>query len=302
MAARDFKPSTFDIYCRRSGRWKLHSCFLNEEGEEALAAAKKIDQDGGFDGVRLMTTKFGGSGRGAVEVLVWSSPKLERELFKPKASRRKILPKPEPADERDLPQPVRRAAVSRPRAPARHPAPKPPEKQGPDIQGTVTILFTDIVGSTRMTQERGDQGAQKVLHVHNSLVRAALAKYGGREVKHTGDGIMAVFGRATGAIEAARKIQFDVARHNAASDKTPFEIRIGLNAGEPVSEDGDFFGTAVQIAARVCDKARATQILATEAVKGLTAGHGVTMAPGGRFALKGIEGEVTLYDVEWGKS
>ena len=111
-----------------------------------------------------------------------------------------------------------------------------------------TIMFTDLESSTALTQRLGDAGAQKVLHGHNDAVRTSLQGHGGREVKHTGDGIMAAFPSAVRAVEAALQIQRDLAGAEV-------RVRIGLNAGEPIAEDDDFFGTAVQLAARICDRA-----------------------------------------------
>ena len=103
-------------------------------------------------------------------------------------------------------------------------------------------MFTDLESSTALTQRVGDEAAQDVLHGHNDAVRKSLEDHGGREVKHTGDGIMAAFPSAVRAVEAALQIQRDLAGGEV-------RVRIGLNAGEPIAEDDDFFGTAVQLAA-----------------------------------------------------
>ena len=469
-------PATYDLYCRKGGRWHLQECFFQEERDEALAAAKRLDEDPQFEGVRLMHTKFATARRGAVEVLVWVSPRLTREMFKPrppvakdkKAPRRKEKPKkhPPPAartrndQERvdtatvsdasgarqgktDRPKDERRVAGRRsppvPGAPkvrrraATAPSPPEPKRSGSEastvsgkpyhdvtrffqgaidvvkgrvrnidnltalgldlfllgacdrcaavgklskeekgalirevartasvrsnladvvpakiegllaeeknhvmiesgrqamarfeveagnvfegladtlalwanpkptaqVHGIVTIMFTDLVGSTRMTREKGDYGAQQVVRAHNAIVRNALASHDGWEVKHTGDGIMAGFPRATGAVKAAGMIVKAVARHNANAGETSFHLRIGLNAGEPIREENDYFGTTVQVAARACDKAGAEEILVTQAVRDLTAGSGIEFREAGRFALKGIDEEVVLWQVNW---
>lgn len=156
--------------------------------------------------------------------------------------------------------------------------------------GMVTILFTDIEGSTTLTQNVGDAVAQTVVRAHNAVVRQALAANGGSETKHTGDGIMASFPRASSAIEAAIAIQREVASHNESNPETVFRVRIGLNAGEPVVEEQDMFGTAVQLARRVCDHDEAGSILVTDVVRQLAAGKRYLFADTGRGLATGVRG------------
>jgi len=113
-----------------------------------------------------------------------------------------------------------------------------------------------------------------------------------------GDGIMASFGSATRAVEAAIAIQRALAAR-AEDDGETIRVRIGLNSGEPVSEDADLFGTAVQLAARVCTRAEPGQILASNVVRELTAGKGLLFADIGDVALRGFEDPVRLYEVRW---
>ncbi len=165
--------------------------------------------------------------------------------------------------------------------------------------GLVTVLFTDMEGSTDLTQRLGDAGAQDCLRTHNIIVRDALGAHGGSEIKHTGDGIMASFPLASRALEAATAIQKAFADHNKDRAHTAIRVRIGLNAGEPVAEDEDLFGTAVQLAARVCDQAEPGQILAADVVEQLAAGKGFTFADQGEASLKGFEKPVRLHEVVW---
>ncbi|OGO49891.1 MAG: hypothetical protein A2148_09370, partial [Chloroflexi bacterium RBG_16_68_14] len=132
----------------------------------------------------------------------------------------------------------------------------------------VTILFTDMESSTALTQRLGDAKAQEVLRAHNTIVRDTLREHGGQEIKHTGDGIMASFPSASGALECAVAIQLAVAGRKEPS----LRIHIGLNAGEPIAEDDDLFGTAVQLARRICDQAGGGQILVSNVVRELAAG------------------------------
>jgi len=166
-------------------------------------------------------------------------------------------------------------------------------------QGVVVVMFTDLVGSTKMTQELGDIGAQQVVRTHNAIVRNALAAYHGREVKHTGDGIMAVFSNAANAVASTMVVQQELAKHNGVQGNLPVKVRIGLNAGAAVQEEDDFFGTTVQLSARVCDKADAEQIFVTKSVRDLVTGHAIQFRDAGNFDMKGIEKPVPVYEVVW---
>jgi class 3 adenylate cyclase len=163
--------------------------------------------------------------------------------------------------------------------------------------GLVIILFTDMEGSTVFTQRLGDAKAQEVLRIHNCIVRDALKAQSGTEVKHTGDGIMASFASASRALECAIAIQRALAQHNESNPDSPIRVRIGLNAGEPVAEERDLFGTAVQLAARICAHAEPGEILVPIVVKELAAGKGFLLADRGDVALRGFEDPVRLYEV-----
>ncbi|TAK63423.1 MAG: alpha/beta fold hydrolase, partial [Dehalococcoidia bacterium] len=146
------------------------------------------------------------------------------------------------------------------------PPPAIAKPDSPRSRSPVTILFTDMESSTATTQRLGDDAAQTLVRAHNAIVRDALAAHEGSQVKHTGDGIMASFRSATQAVECAVAIQRALAAR-AAEDGEPIRVRIGLNSGEPVSEDDDLFGTAVQLAARVCARAEPGQIVASNVVR-----------------------------------
>ena len=165
--------------------------------------------------------------------------------------------------------------------------------------GLVTILFTDMESSTALTQRLGDAGAQEVRRAHNIIVRDALKNNGGQEIKHTGDGIMASFPSASGALECAIAIQRGVATHVEENPKVPLAVYIGLNAGEPIAEEEDLFGTAVDLARRICDHAEPGQILASNVVRELAAGKGFLFADIGEVVPKGFEDPVRLYEVRW---
>lgn len=173
-----------------------------------------------------------------------------------------------------------------------------PEKR-PATPTTFTFMFTDMVGSTAITQERGNSEAQKIVRAHNNAVRSAIAQNRGREVKHTGDGIMAVFQDAPGAVMAGIQMQREFAEHNENFPNLPLTVRIGLNSGEAVQEENDFFGAAVQMAARVCAQAASGHIWASQTVVDACKGRKLGFIPRGRFQMKGIQGARVLYEVGW---
>ncbi len=161
-----------------------------------------------------------------------------------------------------------------------------------------TILFTDIEGSTALTQRLGDAKARELLREHERMVREALKAHGGSEVKTLGDGFMASFSSATKALGCAIAMQRAFAERNKSAEE-PINVRIGLNAGEPIAEDEDLFGTAVNLAARICGHAEAGQILAPVVVRELAAGKQFLLADLGETALRGFEDPVRLYEVRW---
>jgi len=163
----------------------------------------------------------------------------------------------------------------------------------------LTVMFTDIEASTGMTRRLGDAGAQAVLRRHNEIIRGALLANSGTEIKHTGDGIMASFGSASSAIGCAIEVQRALGEHNKREPDNRVRVRIGLNAGEPVAEDGDLFGTAVQVAARICARAEPDQILAANVVRELAAGKQFLFADHGDTVLRGFEDPVHLFEVSW---
>ena len=164
--------------------------------------------------------------------------------------------------------------------------------------GIRTVLFTDIVDSTSLTQKLGDDIAMEFLRAHDSIVRDALAAAKGREVKHTGDGIMASFVSAAAAVRCAMQIQRELARREREERDHHIKVRIGGAAGEPVERNNDIFGTTVQLAARLCSHAQPDQILVSTAVAELCIGKGLSFRPLGEVALKGFDRPVQVHAVE----
>jgi class 3 adenylate cyclase len=168
--------------------------------------------------------------------------------------------------------------------------------------GIRTILFTDIVDSTTLTQSIGDEAVMVLLDVHNSVVRDALANSGGREVKHTGDGIMASFVSAAAAVKCATRVQHELSKHEEAHPERALKVRIGAAAGEPVEQHQDLFGSTVQLAARLCSHALPEQILVSNVVAELCLGKGLPFQDVGEVVLKGFDHPVRAHAVVWRES
>jgi len=168
-----------------------------------------------------------------------------------------------------------------------------------DERGTVTILFTDIEGSTALAQRLGDKPYHALLAEHNRILREQVAGHGGHEVKSMGDGFMVAFASAARALSCAVAIQKAFAHQNETAEQ-PIRVRIGLNTGESIEEAGDYFGTAVTLAARIAARAQGGQILVSEVVR--TVGGslaGVEFCDAGRKQLKGIKGRQRVFEVGW---
>jgi class 3 adenylate cyclase len=161
-----------------------------------------------------------------------------------------------------------------------------------------TILFTDIERSTRITQQLGDAGAMEILRAHDEVVRRALDHHRGSEVKHTGDGFMAAFPSVVDSIRCAVEIQQRLATADDGPEAT-IRVRIGMAAGEPVTERNDLFGATVQLAARLCARAEPGSILVAGVVHDLALGKGFDFRTRGRLRLKGFESTVPAFEVIW---
>jgi len=166
--------------------------------------------------------------------------------------------------------------------------------------GHRAILFTDIVGSTEMTSRLGDRMATELVRAHDAVVRRCLGQSAGREVKHTGDGIMAAFASITAAVDCAIAIQQGFERYNGGNPE-PIHVRIGLDCGEPVEDSNDLFGSTVQLAARLCAAASADQVLVSEGIfREYGAADLFTHAT--RRRLKGFSKPVLVFQCDWTKA
>jgi class 3 adenylate cyclase len=160
-----------------------------------------------------------------------------------------------------------------------------------------TILFTDLQGSTARLSELGQRAYLALLAEHDVIIRRAVVAARGREVKHTGDGIMASFDEVADALGCAIHVQDELDRRNAGSGGPALLVRIGLAAGEPVDRDDDLFGSTVNLASRICDAADGGQILASEVVRDLGLEAGFTFLDAGSRVLKGFPGSTPLYEL-----
>jgi len=177
------------------------------------------------------------------------------------------------------------------------PAPSAPGA-GPEIDSAVrAILFTDIVDSTGMTARLGDMRAVEMVRAHDALVRRALRDQAGREVKHTGDGIMASFTDPGSAVGCARAVQSAFEAFNLGS-REKLQVRIGIDVGEPIVDAQDLFGSTVQMAARLCQGAEPDQILVSAEVYKLVKGAFALIEHPAR-AIKGFGCPVPIYEVRW---
>jgi class 3 adenylate cyclase len=180
------------------------------------------------------------------------------------------------------------------------------QREHPDLRqhaapdGTVTILFSDIEGSTQMTERLGDQRWLQVLREHNRIVREQLAAHAGFEVKSQGDGFMIAFQSARRAVLCAIAIQRAFAARNQEHSDGSLRVRIGLHAGEVIKEAGDFFGKNVILASRIAAQASGGEILVSSLVKELTHSSGdIRFAAGREVDLKGLSGRHAIYEVSW---
>src|SRR5277367_1485538 len=159
----------------------------------------------------------------------------------------------------------------------------------------LTILFTDLVGSTAMFDRYGDEAADALRREHFASLRTAVVVHGGREIKSAGDGLMVAFTSAADAVRCAVEMQ----RATTGADGG-LPMRIGLDAGEPLSEGDDLHGTPVIVASRLCDAAGDGEVLASEVVRRI-AGSRVTalMRPAGAMRFKGLSEPVAVAIVQW---
>src|SRR4051794_24381032 len=163
---------------------------------------------------------------------------------------------------------------------------------------TVTALITDLVGSTAIDSRLGPEAAAELRREHFRLLRAAVDACGGTEVKNTGDGVVAVFRGAAGALSCAVSIQQAVERRNRSGEE-PLAIRVGLALGDATSEEGDYFGRPMVEATRLCARADGGQILLSDLVRRVGGREGDAFHDVGELELKGLPDPVSTWRLHW---
>ena len=139
---------------------------------------------------------------------------------------------------------------------------------GEDV-ALLAILVTDLEGFTRMVVKLGDAAAQRVIQAHNRMLRECLSARSGREITHTGDGVIAAFRSVARALSCASEMQRAVQRYNRAHAECPLRVRIGIHAGEPLPEEGRLFGACIITAVRICSVSPAQGVLCSGVVREL---------------------------------
>jgi class 3 adenylate cyclase len=169
-------------------------------------------------------------------------------------------------------------------------------------EGTVTIMFTDVEGSTRMLSTRGFTESHEIMKAYETIIDEKVAEHAGRRIKGLGDGYMISFGSVRHGVECALDIQRSIAEYSKQNPERKIRIRIGLNTGEVVEEAGDIFGAAVNVAARVAGKAKGGEILVSDVVRSLVGPMAeMKFAFRGRYKLKGFPDRWRLHQVTPGE-
>ena len=172
----------------------------------------------------------------------------------------------------------------------------------PEFEGPVTILFTDVEGSTDLHTQRGDVASHEVLRAHDDIVRKVVADYGGRAIKSLGDGLMVAFASPKKAVACSVAIQRALHDYGRQHPDRQLRVRIGLNTGEVIADDGDLYGEAVNAAARIAARAKGGEIIASSVVKDIAGTiPDVSFRDRGRVRLKGFPERRQLYEIVWVK-
>jgi class 3 adenylate cyclase len=170
-------------------------------------------------------------------------------------------------------------------------------------EGTVTIMFTDMEGSTNLLSTRGFTESHEIMKAYETIIDEKVAEHAGRRIKGLGDGLMVSFGSSRHGVECALEIQKAIAEYSKQNPERKIRIRIGLNTGEVVEEAGDIFGSAVNVAARVAGKAKGGEILVSDVVRILVGPvHEIKFDYKGAYKLKGFPDRWRIHKVTPGES
>jgi class 3 adenylate cyclase/tetratricopeptide (TPR) repeat protein len=170
---------------------------------------------------------------------------------------------------------------------------------GPGSTQTVSMLITDLVGSTAMAERIGPLAAEELRSEHFTLLRGALERTGGREVKNLGDGLMTVFASAAQSLVCAVEMQQAIEARNRRAEE-PLAVRIGVSIGEAVVEEGDYFGWPAVEATRLCAAAEGGQIVVNTLVRQVAGAlQDGSFRPLGALELKGISEPIEAFELQW---
>jgi class 3 adenylate cyclase len=182
------------------------------------------------------------------------------------------------------------------------------EQERPDMRahaapdGTVAILFSDIEDSTILTERLGDERWLELLREHNTIFRERVARHNGYEVKSQGDGFMLAFPDPCEALDCAIEVQRAFADRERDGSGEKLRVRMGLHTGEVISEEGDYFGKNVILAARIAAQAMGGEILVSEELREAASsgnGDGLRFDDGREVELKGLAGSHRVFRAEW---
>jgi pilus assembly protein CpaF len=170
-------------------------------------------------------------------------------------------------------------------------------------EGTVTIMFTDMEGSTNLLSTRGFTESHEIMKAYETIIDEKVAEHAGRRIKGLGDGLMVSFGSSRHGVECALEIQKAIAEYSRQNPERKIRIRIGLNTGEVVEEGGDIFGAAVNVAARVAGKAKGGEILVSDVVRALVGPLAeINFNYKGAYKLKGFPDRWRIHKVTPGET
>jgi class 3 adenylate cyclase len=170
----------------------------------------------------------------------------------------------------------------------------------PSTRGSKTsLLFTDIAGSTALFEQYGDLYGHQIVAIHDRIVRPIIAKRGGTQIKHTGDGILASFASCGRSVKAAILIQRQIECHNQRFPLLQLQVRIGTNIGAVIRSSGDLYGTSVNLAARLCEAVEAAGILTTGIVRKRCISKGYTFRDRGSMMFKGFTKRIPIFEIVW---
>lgn len=169
------------------------------------------------------------------------------------------------------------------------------------VSATTSFLFADLRGYTAFTERHGDAAASEIVAEYRRLARVEIGRTGGREMQTEGDGMFVVFDSATRAVDCALGLLSSSAEHTARAPGRPVHVGIGIHAGEPIVQDGDFVGLAVNVAARLAANAQPGELLISDVVRGLVRVSALpAMTPREDLTLKGVDDPPKVYSLRPG--